>query len=189
MQPASHMSELAPISITESKRLIELENIVKRGLKHFTEVGEALAEIRDAKLYRIEFMNFEDYCREKWGMSKTQANRLVDSAEVSEDLTPIGVKPKNEAQSRPLAKLESPQDRQAAWKDAVETSGGNPTARDVEASVRRIKPIEGVTLGDSDQKKVDEANGDSEALWLAKSKFKLLNKKDRAAFIKWAQNQ
>ena len=38
-------------------------------------------------------------------MSKTHANRLVEAAEVTEILAPIGVIPPNEAQARELAPL------------------------------------------------------------------------------------
>jgi hypothetical protein len=50
-------------------------------------------EIRDSRLYRQEFDTFEDYCRERWKMSKTNANRLIDAAEVATNVTPIGVIP------------------------------------------------------------------------------------------------
>ena len=40
---------------------------------------------------------FEDYCRERWGMSKRHADRLIGSAEVVGNLTPIGVTPATES--------------------------------------------------------------------------------------------
>jgi len=79
---------------------------------------EALAEIRDAKLYRIEHKTFEEYCRTKWNFTKTQANRLIGAAQVTENLTPMGVKPNTESQARPLTKL--PPDKQPeAWSKAA----------------------------------------------------------------------
>jgi hypothetical protein len=41
------------ISLDESKRLIVPEQTIERGRAAFIEVGEALAEIRDSKLYRL----------------------------------------------------------------------------------------------------------------------------------------
>ncbi|HEY6723811.1 MAG TPA: hypothetical protein VI197_07255 [Polyangiaceae bacterium] len=82
----------------------------------FVDVGRALTRIRDAKLYAEEFGTFEAYCRERWGMSKTHANRLIASADVAANVTPIGVIP-NEAQARELAKL--PTEKQPeAWAKA-----------------------------------------------------------------------
>jgi hypothetical protein len=73
------------------------------GLQTFMEIGEALLEIRDSRLYRANFKTFEEYCRERWKMSKPQAYRLVDAAEVSKNLSPIGdIQPTHESQVRPL---------------------------------------------------------------------------------------
>jgi hypothetical protein len=41
------------ISTEEADRLIELEKVVIAGLQSLIEVGEALIEIRESRLYRI----------------------------------------------------------------------------------------------------------------------------------------
>ena len=75
-----------------------------------------------------EFGTFEDYCRDRWGISKTQANRLISAHEVVGNLAPIGVIPVTESQARPLTRLES-SDQIAAWQQAVETApNGKVTA-------------------------------------------------------------
>lgn len=127
-----------PICTEESKRLVELEAVIQRGLDTFIEVGEALAEIRDSRLYRIEHPTFEDYCRTKWKMNRTYAHRLMAAAEVSAML-PTGNKPRNERQARPLATLETSEQQRAAWQRAVESGNGNPTAQQVEAEAQKIK--------------------------------------------------
>ncbi|MCX5804182.1 MAG: hypothetical protein NTU69_11745 [Proteobacteria bacterium] len=78
-------------------------------------------KIRDSRLYREQYGTFEEYCKEKWGMSKTHANRLISSTEVTDNLTPIGVIPKTESQVRPLTKLE-PAEQKEAWDKAVKTA-------------------------------------------------------------------
>lgn len=78
--------------------------------------------IRDSRLYRTEYSTFEDYCRERWGMSKTHANRLVESAIVIQNLGPIGPIPQTESQARPLAKL-APDHQVDAWTAATEKVG------------------------------------------------------------------
>ncbi|HEX6762895.1 MAG TPA: hypothetical protein VF094_08855 [Gaiellaceae bacterium] len=46
----------------ESARLAELEHVVEQGLQTFVEVGLALAEIRDGRLYRATHSTFAEYC-------------------------------------------------------------------------------------------------------------------------------
>ena len=42
----------------------------RAGKKTFVEVGLALAEIRDLRLYKREYSGFEEYCQKKWGWTK-----------------------------------------------------------------------------------------------------------------------
>jgi hypothetical protein len=102
---------------------------LERGMGTFVEVGNALLRIRDERLYRASHKTFELYCRERWGMSKRHANRLVASTEVVSNLGPIGPTPTSESEARPLAKLPAVQ-QAAAWQEAVETAPqGKVTAR------------------------------------------------------------
>ena len=79
------------IAIAESQRLTQLETDIGEGLKTFMKVGTALLEIRDARLYRQDYNTFEEYCQERWNLSKTHSNRLIAASEVVQNLTPIGV--------------------------------------------------------------------------------------------------
>ena len=126
-----------PLSQLESTRLSQLQNIVDAGLQTFVKVGKSLKEIRDGRLYRTSHSRFDDYCRARWGWSKSHSNRLIEGARAADNVTPIGVKPANEAQVRPLTKLPADEQREA-WGAAVETSGGSPTARDVQEAVGAI---------------------------------------------------
>ena len=58
------------MSVRETARLAELEKTIARGKKTFVEVGLALAEIRDLRLYKLEYGGFEEYCRKKWGWTR-----------------------------------------------------------------------------------------------------------------------
>ena len=60
-------------SIDEANDLARLEAIVAKGLQTFLEVGAALTEIWDRKLYRAEHATFADYCKTKWGMTDRRA--------------------------------------------------------------------------------------------------------------------
>ena len=49
MTPPTHLPDL---SVPERSRLAELEAVVEAGLQTFVDVGLALSEIRDGRLYR-----------------------------------------------------------------------------------------------------------------------------------------
>ena len=70
------------MSIRESQRLVELEKTIARGKKTFVEVGLALAEIRDLRLYKQEYSSFQEYCQKKWGWNRTYAHYMIEGAEV-----------------------------------------------------------------------------------------------------------
>ena len=129
---------LEPISLPESRDLIALEKVIERGLETFVQVGEALATIRDRRLYRTEHPTFAEYCKAKWKMSDRRARQLMDAAEVTSTIAKSGTTvPKSERQARPLAAL-PPAQQAEAWHDAVAASPtGTPTAREVESAVRK----------------------------------------------------
>lgn len=124
---------------SETSELIDLEATIKRGLQVFREVGEALFTIRDKRLYRASHDTFDAYCRDRWRVSKTQANRLIAAADVARDLTPIGVIPSSESVARQLVSLPTEQ-RQEVWQMVVDSApNGKPTAADVDRYVKEIK--------------------------------------------------
>lgn len=121
------------IAIAESQRLTQLETDIGEGLKTFMKVGAALLEIRDARLYRQDYNTFEEYCQERWGMVRRQADRLISAAEVAENLRPMGLIPTSERQVRPLTKLE-PEEQTIVWQRATETApNGKVTAAHVQS--------------------------------------------------------
>lgn len=79
----------SPLTAEESKELERLEDVVSRHQQGFVEVGDALGRIRDDRLYRKTHKTFEAYCRERWGLSRSYADRTVVAAEVAKML-PIG---------------------------------------------------------------------------------------------------
>lgn len=120
----------ATLTVAEADQLADCEAVIAKGLQTFIEVGQALLTIRDNRLYRTSYGTFEEYCRKTWGMSKTHANRVIDSAEVAEVLTPIGVTPATESQARELAPLkDDPNAMRAVWETANDRTDGKPTAK------------------------------------------------------------
>lgn len=67
---------------TELENLDRLEAVTRRGLDTYFEVGEALAEIGDAELYRETHRTFAAYLRERWGIHGPHGPRLVDARDV-----------------------------------------------------------------------------------------------------------
>lgn len=124
---------IATLSSAESKSLIRCEAVIKKNLEHFVAVGNALAEIRDSQLYRVEFATFTAYCRTKWNLSKSHAYRYIQAAEVQASVSPIG-DIRNEAQARELAKLRA-EDRPEALAEAKELYGDDVTAAEIRGVV------------------------------------------------------
>lgn len=48
----------------------------------FTEVGRALLEVRDGRLYRDRYATFETYCHDRWGLNPAASAQLVEIAEM-----------------------------------------------------------------------------------------------------------
>lgn len=141
---------VASLTDDETRRLVDLEFVINRGLQTFVEVGTALAEIRDRRLYRASHATFEVYCRERWGFGRTRAHRLIEAADMAATL-PMGNMPANERVARELAPLKAdPERMREAWAEAVEASDGQPTAKEVRETVKRRRPAEIACGGDAD---------------------------------------
>lgn len=163
-----------PLDAAEAARLAEREAVIGAGLASFVDVGEALADVRDSRLYRSTHASFEDYCLERWGLSRKRSYDLMGAASVVRGLSPMGdtEPPANERQARELAPLRDDPERMAhAWRKASETAeaeGRNVTAADVRRAVRPVvmpdEPIESDeydaiidTLADADIEPTAEA--------------------------------
>jgi hypothetical protein len=134
-----------PLSVIEREELAQYEGTIYKGLNTFFEVGKALIEIRNRKLYRADYRTFEHYCRERWNISRPRAYQLIDAANVVDGLSTHGsqILPANERQARAL-KAAPPEQRQEAWKKAVDASNGTqPTAKQINQVIQMEIPIPG----------------------------------------------
>ena len=133
-----------PLSVREEKRLAELEQIIQENFLGFVAVGQALAEIREQRLYRVDYPTFEDYCRDLWDMSHQRADQLIAAKAVIDNLTTIVVKqddgsevdilPKNEAQARELARLQ-PEEQAKVWFSLLQEAREQSAGRGGEAKI------------------------------------------------------
>ena len=108
--------EVMDLTVQEKTELAELETVIENGMKHFLVVGRALLRIRDSRLYRDTHRTFNDYCRDRWGMTRMRASQLIAAVAVSENVNPglqIG-----EKHLRPLTRLE-PEKQREVWQEAV----------------------------------------------------------------------
>ena len=134
------------LSVIEQDELQRLEAVIAKGLETFFEVGCALLDIREKRLYRQSHPTFADYCRGRWNLSASYSHRLIDSVEIVNDLrkSPIGefqTLPQTENVVRPLVNL-SPEERQTVWAEACQEANGHPTAQQVEQTVNKVVPPE-----------------------------------------------
>jgi protein gp37 len=103
------------IATAVAQRLAILEATIERGLSTFIEVGNALVEIRDERLYHEQgFRTFEDYCRQRWGWGRNYANKQIAAARVIQNLGTTVPKSVTERQARELASLSAEQQREVA---------------------------------------------------------------------------
>src|ERR1035438_803820 len=120
------LEKYGSLTQSDTDRLKELESVIERGRKTFIEVGYALAEIRDRRLYRQTHATFEAYCSEQWGWTRQRSYQLMNAATVVK-LLPAGMSTRvdNEATARELAKLE-PKEREKVLL-AIEQRGERAT--------------------------------------------------------------
>lgn len=100
--------DATPLASTERKTLASCEQVIERGRKSFVEVGNALAAIRDGRLYRETHKTFDAYCKERWNYKRTYVADLIGSAGVAGYLANVRHGehlPINERQIRPLLAL------------------------------------------------------------------------------------
>lgn len=129
------------LNIQEQERLKECELVIKTGIQTFYQVGQALAEIRESKLYRHEFNTFEEYCDIKWNFSGRYARSLMTSFNVIENLKSgtIVPLPENLGQTKYLAQLDTDL-RLYVWNNIINTFE-TITGKVVEQEVKKHKQL------------------------------------------------
>jgi hypothetical protein len=128
----------------EARHLAALERRIEKGVAIFHEVGQALLDIRDQRLYRQSHETFEAYLRDRWDMARDRAYQLMGAAEVV-NVVPEG--PVNEAQARELVPVmhnQGPEVATEVWREAkaIAQEAGRPvTAQTVrQVAKQRLAP-------------------------------------------------
>lgn len=125
------------LSQDEAQALARCEAVIEAGLGTFVQVGRALLEIRDRRLYRDRYSTFAAYCAARWGIGRAHAYRLMNAAVVAANVSPAGDIPAAEAQARPLTSLPAAV-QQAVWTVIRETA---PSGRVTTAHVQAVASV------------------------------------------------
>lgn len=106
------------LSKQQASDLRACEQVIAKGMGTFRAVGQALAKIRDERLYKASHKSFEAYCQERWQFGRSYAARLIQAADVPEVL-PNGNRIENESQAREWIAEQREQDE-----EPLDTGGG-----------------------------------------------------------------
>ncbi|MBI4928166.1 MAG: hypothetical protein HY835_10405 [Anaerolineae bacterium] len=148
-------SEAKPLSANEAKRLADLEDVITHAVKNFYDLGCALREIQQRRLYRTTHETFADYCKEMWEVARSRAYQMIDAVqvvdyikEVSQNLSTIVDKtraipqwvPRNEGQARVLLPFkDDPVAIRNIVAEAVQTApDGKMTASHLKKTAKRL---------------------------------------------------
>jgi hypothetical protein len=113
--------------------------MIARGKQTFVEVGLALAEIRDLRLYKREYSSFREYCQKRWGWEKRYTNYVIAGAEAVQSLPEqVGTAVPTLAAARELARV--PTEQRGEIVQAIAAEGQPVTAPAIK---RRLPPPPG----------------------------------------------
>ncbi|GAB3900616.1 hypothetical protein [Spirosoma agri] len=153
--------EITPLNPAEQQELTALETVIKTGLDTFLQVGSALLEIRQKKLYRGSHLSIKAYVADRFGLGRQRAYQLMDAAQVVQDLsddhagnvtydyeadssadlnTHSLVLPEKESHASALAEI-APEKRRKVWDEVVrqqQVTGKSITARKILATAETI---------------------------------------------------
>lgn len=97
--------ELSALNSAEKEQLNLCETIIEKGYNTFIEVGNALFDIRNNKLYREKHSTFEEYCKQKWQIKRQRAYELMDAASIVNTLSEISDKKSDEVKVSPIINI------------------------------------------------------------------------------------
>ena len=116
-------AEQPTLSLEQQREaLTQLEQIINKSVIGYFATGEALAKIRDAKLYRAAgFRSFSKYCKERFSMSRIHGYRLIAQYHMNQFFVTHGLHILPERQTRLLRGI-PPEEALTLVKDAQNTT-------------------------------------------------------------------
>jgi hypothetical protein len=142
-EPVEATRIITPAESSATKeQLAACEARIEAGFRSFVDLGAALGEIRESRLYRLGHKTFEDYVTRRWDIGMSQAKHLILASAVVTALngsnwnrkTPL---PALESHARALSA--APEHlRGEVWVMVWEQTGGKPTAKAVTAAAESV---------------------------------------------------
>lgn len=132
-----------PLTVGEQLRFEACREIVRTNLKTCFDVGAALMEIRDSKLYREHWKSFDEFCKAEFNIQRAHAYRLIDASVVkaSVEMSPVGDTVSSERHARQLKNV--PVELRAEVLEAAAAAcGGEPTADAIREAAKVIVPAD-----------------------------------------------
>lgn len=153
------VTNFAPLSPENAVILQKLEKTIEAGLQTFVAVGEALAKIRDLRLYLATHVTFAHYCEDRWKFSRQRAHQLIGAAEVAASLsTRVDI---HEKALRPLVPLPV-EERREVWAKAEALAGPAPVStKHVVAALQKNKVVDKVIEAEVPTRKLAVVKGNS----------------------------
>ena len=125
------IQEIGELTEDEEWERHRLELKVERA---YVEAGTALRKLRDKRLYRSTHRTFDAYCQERFGLSSRHSYRLIESANVIDNLKEFcdqfgHILPAKESVCRFLTSFQ-PNQQIFAWQQILQETGGKyPTGK------------------------------------------------------------
>lgn len=155
------------LSMDEQQTLEHCEAVIGKNMLGVVEFGQALATIRDRKLYRADYETWEEYVAKRWEIKARTSYQYITAAQVFENVRSCAqneILPANEFQLRQLSRLDGDHQIQA-WLDAVKTApDGNVTGRHIAKVVGEMLGEQIRSRASSEQQRVKNSQSFPEHL-------------------------
>ena len=120
---------------------LKFEQVIEKGKQSFVEVGMALLQIRDRRLYRHKFETFEDYCQKRWGWTADYGRKLIAATSAVQGLTEK-TKTKVSTAGAARALVSVPEKERSAVVEKAASTGKPVTAKSINAARSAIVEAE-----------------------------------------------
>lgn len=140
---------------SEQSELARLCKVVDEGLASFLAVGTALVDINEGRLYRQSHETFEEFVKERWGISRRRAYQLMEAAEIKAEMCTSGSHQEiadeitSERQIRELSRVGT-----EALPDVVERVAEKCKAEGVKPTAKVIREVVNEAIGKPEPKPV-----------------------------------
>ena len=116
----------AALTPAERSDLKKAEAVIEKNLTGCVEMGRALTEIRDRRLFRKSHATWENYLRDRWGFGRQEAADKIGAARVAAIVSPISdrakIPPPVEDHLKALAPVADRADVKAIYERVVKRS-------------------------------------------------------------------